>query len=126
MTEVRVGQAYVAKAVKTGRSKNGPYEIVIVRAPGKGQPVIGISVTNVPSGIGPNGVFQLRSIRSVMHRKYKNSNGKWVEGSVTVKGKIRPLAKIPPKEMERMGGININYNDVDTEFGSFEDYFGNQ
>lgn len=118
MTEVRVGQAYVAKAVKVGRSKNGPYEMVIVQAPGKAQPKIGISVTNVPSGIAPNGVFELRSIRSVMHRKYKKSNGQWVEGSVTVKGKIKPLAQLGPKELKR-----LNYEEVDTTFPSLEDYF---
>jgi hypothetical protein len=120
LTEVRVGQAYVAKAVKTGRSKNGPYEIVIVQSPGKAQPKIGISVTNVPSGIGPNGVFQLRSIRSVMHRKYKK-NGKWVEGSVTVKGKIKPLVQLTPRELEKLQ--KINYEQVETTFPSLEDYF---
>ena len=118
MTEVRIGQAYVAKAVKTGRSKNGPFEIIIVQAPGKAQPKIGISVTNVPSGVGPNGVFKLTSIRSVMHRKYKNQQGKWVEGSVTVKGRVKPLVQLGPKELEK-----LQYKEVKPVFPSIEDYF---
>lgn len=121
MTEIRVNQAYIAKAVKTGRSKQGPYEIIIVQAPGRGQPKIAISVLHPPSGIGANGVFKLTYIKSVMHRKYKKGNGQWSEGGVTVKGNVKPLAQLKPGEVEHTK--KINYEEVETVFPSIEDYF---
>jgi hypothetical protein len=55
-----------------------------------------------------------------MHRKYKK-NGKWVEGSVTVKGKIKPLVQLTPRELDKLQ--KINYEQVETTFPSLEDYF---
>lgn len=120
MTEIRVNQAYIAKAVKTGRSKQGPYEIIIVQAPGRGQPKIAISVLKPPSGITSNGVFKLTYIKSVMHRKYKKGNGQWTEGGVTVKASVKPLIKMKPSEIEHLK--TINYEEVETVFPSIEDF----
>lgn len=118
MTEIRVGQAYVAKKVTTGRNDNGPWEMILVQNVGKMQPKIGVSVTNVPSGIGPNGVFKITSIRSVQHRKWRDGNGRWHDGSVTVRARVKPLTKLSPEELEE-----ITYKEVEPTFPSLEDYF---
>ena len=123
MTEIRIGQVYLAKEVKVGRNKSGPWEIIIVQAPGKNQPKIAISVIKPPSGIGPNGVFKITSIRSVMHRNWK-SNGRWLPGSVTVRCGVKSLARLSDKEMERLQGEQqINYNSHKPKFPSLEDMF---
>lgn len=122
MTEIRVGQVYLAKEVKTGRNSSGPWEIIIVQAPGRNQPKIGISVTKPPSGIGPNGLFKLTSIRSVMHRNWKSSNGRWQPGNVTVKAGVKSLAQLNDREMERLQG-KINYNGHKPKFPTLEDMF---
>ena len=122
MTEIRVGQVYLAKEVKTGRNSNGPWEIIIVQAPGRKQPKIGISVTKPPSNIGPNGLFKITSIRSVMHRNWKAPNGQWQPGNVTVRAGVKSLAKLSDKEVERLQG-EINYSGHKPKFPSLEDFF---
>ena len=118
MTEVRVGQAYVAKRVYTGRSKDGPYEIIVVQSPGRKQPKIAISVTNMPSHLSSSGVFKITSIKSVMHRKWRDEKGQWHDGSVTVRARIKPLVQLNPKELE-----DLNYKEVKTQFPSLEELF---
>lgn len=119
MTEIRVGQAYIAKWVKTGRSKAGdPYEMIIVQSPGRQQPRIAISVINIPSGLSASGVFKLTSIRSVQHRKWKDKNGVWKDGNVTVRARIKPLVQLGPKELEQ-----LEYKEVTPQFKSLEDWF---
>ena len=121
MTEIRCGQVYLAKEVKTGRNSTGPWEIIIVQAPGRNQPKIAISVTKPPSGVGANGVFKITSMRSVMHRNWKR-NGKWIPGSVTVKCGVKSLAQLSDKEMERLQGEQkLNYSEHKPKFPSLED-----
>ena len=122
MTEIRVGQVYLASEVKTGRNEHGPWEMIIVRAPGRNQPTIAVSVTKPPSGIGANGVFKICSIRSVMHRNWKAPNGKWMPGNVTVKAGVKSLAKLSDKEMKWLQG-KIQYNTGKPKFQSLEDFF---
>ena len=121
MTEIRVGQVYLAKEVKTGRNDHGPWEMIIVQAPGKKQPKIAISVTKPPSGIGANGLFKVVSIRSVMHRNW-NNKGKWMPGSVTVKCGVKSLAKLSDSEVARLQGEQgIQYNTHRPRFPSLEE-----
>lgn len=119
MTEVRVGEAYVAKRVYTGSNESGPYEIIVVQNVGRSQPKIAISPTNVPTHIGPNSVFKIEKISSVQHRKWRHpKTGKWYDGSVTVRAKIKALVQLSPQEMEE-----LNYKDVEPEYPTLEDWF---
>lgn len=117
MTEIRVDEVYVAESVKTGENEHGPWEIVVVKGPGKRQARIGISVVDPPSGIGINGAFRVDEIRSVMVRNYKNANGYWTQGgSVTVRARIIPANDWKPKK-------EVDDNFINTQFPSLEDYF---
>lgn len=118
MTEIRVGEAYVAKRVYTGRNDGGLWELIVVQNAGKKQPKIAISPTNVPTGIGPNAVFKLLNIKSVQHRKWKSPSGQWQDGNVTVRARVKALAKMRPEELE-----DVNYADTTPEFQSLEDFF---
>lgn len=120
MTEIRVGDAYVAKRVYTGRNNGGLWELIVVQNTGKKQPKIAISPTNVPTGIGPNAVFKITNIQSVQHRKWKSPSGQWHDGNVTVRAKVKGLAKMTTEELEKE---NINYKDTVPEFPSLEDMF---
>ena len=112
---------YVAKKIYTGTSKDGePYEIIVVQRQGKRQPKIAISVCNVPSGIGVNGAFKITYIKSVMHRKWKDKNGKWYDGSVTVRANVKAL---PNVNVEEEPDVHYNYKDRKPEFGSFEEFW---
>ena len=119
MTEVRVGEAYVAKRVFAGRNEHGPWEMIVVQNVGKKQPKIAISPTNVPCGIGPNAVFKISRIKSIQNRNWKDSSGRWhVGGQVTVRAKVTPLCQLKPEELEKM-----NYKEVQPEFPSLEEFF---
>lgn len=121
MTEVQVGQVYIAKKIFRGNTKDDdPYEIITVRGQSGADPKIGISPLKVPSGIGPNGVFEVLSIKSVMHRKRKSKvPAYWMESSVTVRADIKPLAMLGPEKIAELG-----YADApEPEFPSLEDLF---
>ena len=119
MTEVKVGDAYVAKRVYTGRNESGPWELIVVQNVGKKQPKIGVSVLNVPSKIGPNGVFKITSIKSVQHRKWKDGSGRWQDGNVTVRARVKALAQMAPEELEE-----VSYKEHAPEFPTIEELFG--
>ena len=122
MTELRIGEAYVAKRVYKGHNNRGPYEMIVVQNVGKKQPKIAISPTNVPTGIGPNAVFKLTTIRSVQNRNWRDKKGTWhVGGQVTIRGKVKPLVQLGPKELEK-----LNYKETKPEFPSLEDFFNNE
>ena len=122
MTEIRVGQVYLAKEVKTGRNDRGPWEMIIVQAPGRSQTKVGISVLKPPSNIGPNGLFKVNSIRSVAHRKWRDKKGRWHEGDVTVRASVKSLAQLSDAEAERLQG-KTNYNVGRPRFKSLGDFF---
>lgn len=119
MTEIQKGQAYVAKRVYSGKASDGnPYTIIVVQSPGKKQPKIAISVINLPCRISSSGVFKITGIKSVMHRNWRDSNGRWHPGSVTVRAWVKPLVQLAPEELEE-----LNYKETAPEFPSLEDLF---
>lgn len=123
MTEIKVGGIYFAYQVKKGESKMGPYEVLIVKANGKRQPKIGVSVVNVPCGLNHTGAFKIDKIYSVLHCKFFNENTRnWESGNVTVKADVTALDLDPPeevkKERKKKGEADM------TEFPSLESFFG--
>ena len=123
MTEIRVGQTYVAKRIYTGRNDTGPYEIIVVQAPGRKQPKIGISPIKVPSRIGPNSVFKITSIKSVQNRSWRNpKTGVWqTGGQITVRAGVKALGSLSPEEMEE-----VVYKETVPEYPSLEDWFNDK
>lgn len=115
-TSVKVGETYIATRIYSGESSHGPYEIIWVRTAGKRQPIIGLSVLNVPSGITHNGAFTVDEIHSVLVRNSKDEDGNWYTGgSVTVKAKVSPVVDyVKPERKPRK---------TQTEFKSLEDWF---
>ena len=103
-----------------GQSQTGPYEVLVVQAPGSSrQPTIAIKPTKRTS-IGVNGVFKIDRIISVTHRKWKDSSGHWHDGKVNVYAKVTPISEavVNPDEP-----IEVNYSGAQTEFPSLEDFF---
>ena len=114
-TSVKVGETYIANKIYAGESSRGPYEIIRVRTAGKRQPIIGLSVLNVPSGITHNGAFRVERIDSVLVRNSQDADGNWYTGgSVTVKAEVSPVVDyVMPEKKERPR----------PEFKSLEDWF---
>lgn len=116
-TSLKVGETYIATRIYSGESSHGPYEIIWVRTAGKRQPIIGLSVLNVPSGISHNGAFTVDKIHSVLVRNSKDEEGNWYTGgSVTVKAEVSPVVDYVPPERKPRQRKN-------TEFKSMEDWF---
>lgn len=122
MTEVRVGYTYIANKVKAGSNAYGDWELLVVKSPGRRQPVIAISVINVPSGINYTGAFKIREIRSVMHRMWKSAvDGEYRYGNVTVKAVVEPVFDyIPPEKPKKEDDDDIF---TGPQFPSLEDWF---
>ena len=119
MTELKVGESYIAKQVKAGKSKTGkPWEILICKHIGPRQPKIALSVANVPSGITSTGAFRLEKILCVQHKKWRSKSGQWYDGNVMVYAEITPLADFDMDDIETIG-----FNDVTPEFPSLEDWW---
>ena len=115
-TSVKVGETYIARKIFSGESSSGPWEVVQIRTAGKRQPIIGLSVLNVPSGISHNGAFKVEKIHSVMVRNSQDKQGNWYTGgSVTVKAEVSPVVDyVPPPRKTRQR---------QTEFKKLEDWF---
>ncbi len=114
-TSLVEGEVYIANKIYSGESRVGPYEIIRVRASGKRQPIIGLSVLNVPSGITHNGAFKVEKIHSVLVRNSQDADGNWYTGgSVTVKAEVSPVIDyVMPEKRQR----------PKPEFKSLEDWF---
>jgi len=124
MTKIVEGGSYVAKAIKRGENEHGPWEMLIVKAPGNRQPVIAISVNKAPSNIGISGAFRVDRITSVAHRMWRSPDGSWHYGNVTVKADITGLeddsnAKYKPRSRSK----NKEDDDFVPQFTSLEDFF---
>ena len=125
MTELKVAQAYVAKYVYRGQGESGPYEVLVVQAPGNVQPTIAIKPVG-STGIGINGLFRIDKIISVVHKKRRDKKtGKWYDGNVGVVAKITPLAevKINPEDNTEIHYAGANPKTVAPQFPSLEDFF---
>ena len=108
----------MAAAIRSGKSRTGPYEMIIVRGAGRNQPPIGISVLDPPSGIGINGAFRVDEIRSVMVRNSQDKSGKWYKGgSITIRANVTPILDFSQPNPADESGM------VATSFSSIEDYF---
>jgi len=121
-TKLMEGEIYFAHKIWTGLSNVGPYEIIQVRAAGKRQPTIGLSVMNVPSGITHRGAFRVERIHSVLVRNSKDEHGNWYTGgSVTVKAEISPVSMEDAPE-DPLTKPKRRRQPV-TEFTGLEDWF---
>ena len=116
-TSLKVGETYIAMRIYSGESSGGPWEVIQVRTAGKRQPIIGLSVLNVPSGITHNGAFKVDKIHSVMVKNSQDKSGNWYTGgSVTVKAEVSPDPDYVPPERKTRRRKN-------TEFKNLEDWF---
>lgn len=106
-TMMAVGSVYIARKIFRGESEKGPYEVIQLKNPGPRQPMIGISVTNVPSGIREDGAFRVVSIKSVRAANTQLRSGEWVTGGkITVRAEVIPtnpadaLPAVDPNELK--------------------------
>ena len=121
-TSLVEGEVYIANKIWTGESSRGPYEIIRVRTAGARQPIIGLSVLNVPSNIGHNGAFRVDRIHSVLVRNSQDKDGNWYTGgSVTVKAEISPVSdeEAPENPLTKPR----KRKQPQTEFTGLEDWF---
>ena len=94
MLELEKDGIYEALRVRSGTSVKGDWELIVVKADGRGRQKITIFPDNKPSGVKEGGKLIVKEIHSVTVKATKNADGTFGADVTTVSATVKPCADI--------------------------------
>lgn len=113
-TKISVGETYVASKFCSGENARGPWEMIVIKGPGRGSKSVMLFTENIPSGVVEGGKFTVDKIRDVTFKAAKDEKGNWTRNEVVIN------AEVTAEKTPRLGEA---YEDFETAYDLDMDLF---
>jgi hypothetical protein len=96
MTKIEVGGDYKVHRFRKGENEKGDWELIVVKAEGRGGREITIFPKHIPTGAREGGKIRIESIDSVAVKIKKDEAGNWTRQETAVEADVSALIDADP------------------------------